>query len=552
MIHLFHFRAFIHELAPTFQLPVKKTIRKYLDIEYQEKKETVRNLLYQQPSVALTTDIWSSRARQGYITVTSHFIDEKWNMRRGVLATHHMPESHIGENIAKRILETKAEFLIKEVAGTSHDNAANMKLAARQLDVSSTLCFGHTLQLAIQEELSHPSTTECLKSCKALVMHFNQSPLATTALKTRQGELTRDGIDFPTLQQDVPTRWNSTYFMIQSLLKNKGPIGLVLGDREVTKAVLATKLELRKEDWQQLEQIVECLRPFDVATKQMSAELYPTLGSVYPLVRGIMKRHLKKGEEEEREEVAFFKSKVKKALRKRFNVGEEDFCDDIIASVLHPRFKKLKFLEHEETEDTDEEDQEMDEQQERLLRREDAKLRVITKLKELVSIIDVSTTPMTARSDSEVAGKDVSTPETTARSDSEVVDILKGTKVKKEQLESSDTAMKYLMGNCFEISDDEEETAHEEVDRYMHDLEDKKLTTLDWWRKHELRYPRIAVIARKMLGRPVTSVPSERLFSIGGKLVTADRACLHPDTVDQLLFLNSYLKIREGTFAMGN
>ena len=42
-------------------------------------------------------------------------------------------------------------------------------------------------------------------------------------------------------------RWNSTYFMIQSLLKNKGPIGLVLGDREVTKAVLATKLELRKK-----------------------------------------------------------------------------------------------------------------------------------------------------------------------------------------------------------------------------------------------------------------------------------------------------------------
>ena len=77
MIHLFHFRAFVHELDPTFQLPVKTTIRKYLDIEYQEKKETVRNLLSQQPSVALTTDIWSSRARQGYITVTSHFIDEK-------------------------------------------------------------------------------------------------------------------------------------------------------------------------------------------------------------------------------------------------------------------------------------------------------------------------------------------------------------------------------------------------------------------------------------------------------------------------------------------
>ena len=41
---------------------------------------------------------------------------------------------------------------------------------------------------------------------------------------------------------------------------------------------------------------------------------------------------------------------------------------------------------------------------------------------------------MTTRSDSEVAGKDVSTPEMTARSDSEVVDIMKGTKVRKEQV----------------------------------------------------------------------------------------------------------------------
>ena len=191
-------------------------------------------------------------------------------------------------------------------------------------------------------------------------------------------------------------------------------------------------------------------------------------------------------------------------------------------------------MEQEEDEDTDEEDQEMNEQQMRTERTEDAKLRVITKLKELVSGIDVSTTPMTTKTDSEVA------------------DILKGTKVKKEQLESSEKALKYLMGDCIEISDDEVETAHEEVDRYMADLEDKKLSILDWWRKHESRYLRIAVIARKMLARPAISVPSERLFSIGGKLVTADRACLHPDTVDQLLFLNSYLKVREGTFAVSN
>ena len=86
---------------------------------------------------------------------------------------------------------------------------------------------------------------------------------------------------------------------------NKGPIGLVLDDRKVTKAAVATKLELAKEEWQVIEQLIDCLKPFDVATKQMSAELYPTLGAVYPLVRDIIKRHLKK-DAEDREEITFF------------------------------------------------------------------------------------------------------------------------------------------------------------------------------------------------------------------------------------------------------
>ena len=92
-------------------------------------------------------------------------------------------------------------------------------------------------------------------------------------------------------------------------------------------------------------------------------------------------------------------------------------------------------------------------------------------------------------------------------------------------------------------------TAHEEVDRYMASVEDRKFETLDWWRQNASRYPRVAVLARKMLARPATSVPSERLFSIGGKIITADRSSLHPETVDKLLFLNSYLKVKEGGFA---
>ena len=125
-----------------------------------------------------------------------------------------MPESHTGENIANRIEQIMSQFNIQEIAGITTDNAANMKLATKGLSVRGTECFGHTLQLPINEAFSHDSIKMCLKSCRAVVMHFNQSPHATEQLRKRQNELQREGVLYPALQQDVITRWNSTFFML--------------------------------------------------------------------------------------------------------------------------------------------------------------------------------------------------------------------------------------------------------------------------------------------------------------------------------------------------
>jgi len=37
--------------------------------------------------VAVTTDIWTSRATQAYITVTVHFLTDSWKMESKVLQT---------------------------------------------------------------------------------------------------------------------------------------------------------------------------------------------------------------------------------------------------------------------------------------------------------------------------------------------------------------------------------------------------------------------------------------------------------------------------------
>ncbi|GFS04734.1 zinc finger BED domain-containing protein 4 [Elysia marginata] len=62
---------------------------------------------------------------------------------------------------------------------------------------------------------------------------------------------------------------------------------------------------------------------------------------------------------------------------------------------------------------------------------------------------------------------------------------------------------------------------------------------LDYWRDHCASLLRFSIIARDVLSIPATSVPSERLFSKAGELISARRSSLKTKNADMILFLNN-------------
>ena len=107
----------------------------------------------------------------------------------------------------------------------------------------------------------------------------------------------------------------------------------------------------------------------------------------------------------------------------------------------------------------------------------------------------------------------------------------------KETLDAGcKNALEYLFKTKVEIAALPE--LDEELASYFaEDDTDLFSNPLLWWRINETRFPRIAKIARRYLTIPASSIPSERVFSTAGNIVSAKRNRLSSSNVDKLIFL---------------
>ena len=66
-----------------------------------------------------------------------------------------------------------------------------------------------------------------------------------------------------------------------------------------------------------------------------------------------------------------------------------------------------------------------------------------------------------------------------------------------------------------------------------------------YWKEKQASWPLLATLARKYLAPPCTTVPSERLFSTAGNIVTDKRTRLDAEKVEMLLFLNKNMFLKD-------
>jgi len=83
-----------------------------LEREYIELNRQVCGLLSGQRCVTLTTDMWTSRAGDGYFSLTAHFITDEFLMYSNQLQCHHMPGTHNHAHISAGITSALTEWCV--------------------------------------------------------------------------------------------------------------------------------------------------------------------------------------------------------------------------------------------------------------------------------------------------------------------------------------------------------------------------------------------------------------------------------------------------------
>lgn len=277
--------------------------------------------------------------------------------------------------------------------------------------------------------------------------------------------------------QEVSTRWNSTFYMVSRILQLSDVLALVC--RKVIQApdyLTASEEKVGKE-------IIKILEIFEQATKLVSADTYPTSSLIIPVICGLYENLTTIENSLETDIGKLFCSSVRRNMSSRLLVYETRTVTQM-STYLHP-ILRTGFRRTENMFSAKE-----------IVR------------KELSHLIKDSDNNITATTSEQVVQTSVET--IVEQKKPGLLDFLKQRKPTSNPTASAVNILHMYLET--EPQQDEAETAKAAESAGTFWTDNKHLAPLN-------------VLALKYLSVPATSVPSERMFSKSGYVLSSRRSC---------------------------
>nr|XP_028961425.1 zinc finger BED domain-containing protein RICESLEEPER 1-like [Malus domestica] len=431
------------------------------------------------------------------MVLTSHFIDHEWNMHKRIINFCVIP-NHYGTTIAKLIESCLLEWGIDKVMTITVDNASANKVALDQLmtkmnrwENSQAILGGKYLHVRCIAHITNIIVSHGMKRLNNGLLAIRNCVRFVRSSPQRL-ELFRQAVNRvkltckATVCLDCPTRWNSTFVMLDVALKFKKAFATMAEDeaspflayfkevedeKDEDGVIIVCQTKGRKrvgppteEDWSKAEVFVKFLRVFYDVTLRVSASTHPT---VHTGLHDVIKV-----------ETAI------NNLESRANMQ------------VDPRFKLRHVTQ--------------------LFRKKLSDIEAQLKTEEIKNILR-------------------------ALYDEYVPNVEGGKYMKKsESLQSQPSSTSSNMAMTEDdlidewmhfVEDSDEKVVGDEVDSYLFD----PLVNGN-------KYPILAAIAKDILAIHVSTVASESAFSTGGRVISDFRSSLTPKLVEALICMQNWLR----------
>ena len=482
-------------VAPLYKPPSRKTITSMLDSKYATLSAKVKADLENIESLSLTTDCWTEMGHsKSYMGVTVHYPHS--NLPKIVsinLGCFPLDNNHTDNYLSSELAKICTEWNIKKnvIVAIVTDNAANAVKSVKDffdIEKENDLminqhipCFAHTVQLVPGNAIKNTALLpDLIGRIKKIVTFFKQSNAAADQLRKIQMDEGKTEGTILKLIQDVDTRWNSSYYMIERFLLLSKPVSTVLLNLRGSPQMICA------DDIQVLQEFLDLLKPIEQITREMSAEEHVTCSKIIPIIKCLAAALNKKTPETVIGMV--LQDNLKNECSSRFDNYSEKHPLLLTATLLDPRFKKIHLDNNLAVA--------------RAIRNVSREMQFMTSTQ--ISVNNSAEQSQSLNDDDNLWGYHEQKIQTL------VVD-------RDEPGGVSSELRNYLSKNV--ISRDKD--------------------PLVYWKEAKYSFPNIYRVAKKYLHILATSVPSERLFSRAGFICSDRRNRLIPKRLSELVFLSS-------------
>ncbi|KAJ6753899.1 BED FINGER-RELATED [Salix purpurea] len=507
MVEHVGFKIFVKNLQPLFEFVPNSSIEVSCMEFYLKEKQKVYEMINRlHGRINLAIEMWSSPENAEYMCLIAHYIDEDWKLQQKILNFVTLDSSHTEDVLSEVIINCLMEWDVecKLFAMTfdecSDDDDIVLRIKDRisqdrpllsngQLfDVRSAM---HVLNLIVQDAME--TLREVTEKVRASVSYVKSSQVIQGKFNDIAQQI---GISSQrNLVLDSSTRWNSTYFMLETVIGYKSAFCFL---QEHDPAYTSALSDI---EWEWARSITGYLKLFVEITNIFSGDKCPTANRYFPEICDV---HIQLIEwcKNPDDFLSSMASKMKAKFDKYWSKCSLALA---VAAILDPRFK-MKLVEYYYSQIYGS-------------TALDRIKEVSDGIKELFNAYSICSTLVDQGS--ALPGSSLPSASTDSR------DRLKG--FDKFLYESSQS-----------------QSAISDLDKYLEEPvfpRNCDFNILNWWKVHTPRYPILSMMARDILGTPMSTVSQELAFGVGGRVLDSYRSSLNPDTRQALICARDWLQV---------